>query len=126
MRLWGKRIRPNTPEARTEVGREVLERVEQFRAWARDEDRSLRPFVQDRARGDEMEVLLPTMALAEYRNGDLAFVSPCADDEEGFTVFDRLEALAAEPPETSRSDASAEDDDASGSTGAGRTVVPER
>jgi len=116
VRLWGKRVRPNTPEARTEVGRTVLERVELFRDWARNEDRSLRPFVQDRSRGKEFEVLLPTMALAEYRDGDLVFVSPCTDAEEGHTVFDRLDALAGDRTETHTP----------GATVSGRTVVPER
>jgi len=93
VRLWGKRIRPGTAAARTDHGARILDRVERFRSWARREGYSLRPFVQDRARDGRTELLLPTMALAEYAGGELRFVSPCANAEEGHTVFDRIEAL---------------------------------
>jgi hypothetical protein len=96
VQVWGERIREGTPEAHTEWGETVLDRVESFRAWAVANGYSLRPFVDERERGGRTDVLLPTIALAEYAAADLQFVSPCTNAEVGYTVFDRIEALEAD------------------------------
>jgi hypothetical protein len=40
-------------------------------------------------------MVLPTAALAEYVDEELAFVTPCTDGDTVYTVSDRLDELAS-------------------------------
>jgi hypothetical protein len=102
VRLWGKRVGVSTNGALTESGSTVRERVAAFEAWAGEADCSLAPFFErvERSSGvtgdrDEAQVL-PAVALAEYRGGEVGHVAPCTDGETVVTVEDRLGELEAE------------------------------
>lgn len=91
VRVWGREI--------TAVGDHPLtDRVDAFRAWAAEMDVELVGF-EERAKGslvdEERPVLaLPTMALAEYRDDELACVTPYRCGRRVVTVRDRLDAMA--------------------------------
>jgi hypothetical protein len=103
VRLWGDRIGHSTPEARTERGRAALERVATFREWADERGLTLSPFFEERTRESAFTddggrvLVLPEMALAEFRAGQLRRVSPCSDGDDSYAVDDHLSALAAGP-----------------------------
>lgn len=97
--VWGSRIDPKSTAARTEAGKFVTERVDAFTEWARENGLSMGSFfdekpVRSSITGEEYTAtMLPTAALAEYVDDELAFVTPCSDGETVWTVADRLEAL---------------------------------
>jgi hypothetical protein len=95
--MWGDRVSRSGPDARTDAGRRILDRVTGFENWARANDASLSPFF-DETESSTGGVALPTMALAEYEDGDLRFVAPCTSRRVGYTVVDRLDALEADTP----------------------------
>lgn len=114
--VWGKEIGTTTPAARTDAGQFILERVSEFREWARERGRSIDSFFETREvhssiTGEEYTALvLPVMTLAEYHDGSLRFVAPSANGETVYTVSDRVDALehriasdqgVYRPPETS-------------------------
>jgi hypothetical protein len=85
---------PATPEARL-----ARQRIETFREWAGRENVRL-PLpdptkVGTGRMGPEVDVLhLPPLVIAEFRDGELAFVAPCIETEGGCSVEDRLDHLA--------------------------------
>ena len=97
--VWGREIAPDSAAAGTESGRRVLDRIEAFETWARRADVSLASFFRTREVHSEITgrdyrtIVLPGMALAEYRDDTLAYVTPCSDDGQMTTVTDRLETL---------------------------------
>lgn len=101
--VWGRQVRLSSAAAQTDAGRFVLDRVDAFREWADDTGRSVASFFETRrvesAITDEeyVALVLPSLTLAEYRDGDLAYVAPCTDGDEVTTVADRLDVLAASP-----------------------------
>lgn len=82
-----------------DVDHPLAETVARFREWAREADVELLG-LEERSTGtlvDERQVVLslPTMALAEYRDGDLSCVAPHRRrDGTVCRVDDRLDALA--------------------------------
>lgn len=91
--------------------RTVHERVRAFEDWADRQDRELGPGFEEREVGNayvetpvERVRTLPTVALAEYREGELVRVTPSVDDEDGLDTVDaHLEDLllpTARPVET--------------------------
>lgn len=99
--VWGDRVGLDTVDAETDHAAAVVETVESFRQWADRNDLSVGTFfetrrVEDRITGDSYTALeLPSMAMAEYRGGDLEWVCPCLDPETGAThaVHDRIETV---------------------------------
>jgi predicted transcriptional regulator len=81
------------------VDHPLAQRVQRFREWADEEGVAL-VGLEERSTGtlvDEQRVVvsLPTMALAEYRDGELTSVAPYRrPDGTVCTVDDRLDALA--------------------------------
>lgn len=104
--VTGEKVCPESPTTQTGPGQRLLDRVAAFEAWADRTDRSIsEPFrrVED-ARGidgsDHSGVTFPTMAMAEYEDDDLRFVSPTTEGSVVYTVRDRLDVLVdrtAEP-----------------------------
>jgi len=98
--VWGRQISLSTAAARTDAGQNVLDRVERFREWAEETDRSISSFFETRRVDSEMTeesyvaLVLPMFTLAEYHDGDLAYVAPCSDGDGVVTVTDRLDTLA--------------------------------
>ena len=103
VRVTGKAI-PATPAACvTGYGTFLCNRVAVFEEWATRSGRSLagrfeRRSVHSQFTGEDYEAIVwPELALAEYVDGDLRFVTPCVG-EEPVTVEDRLESLAGATP----------------------------
>lgn len=96
--VWGRGVAASTA-AETEIGRELLARVEQFSEWARERGLTLRPrferrAVRSRLTGESYDAIyFPAMAVAAFRDDDLAFVAPCADGTTVYTVADALDAF---------------------------------
>ncbi|KOX94353.1 HTH domain-containing protein [Haloarcula rubripromontorii] len=96
--IWGRRIEPRLAQ-RTAEGRHLLERLSMFEQWERDSDASLDAFdwqhpVTNMVSDESVTVItLPTLALAEYVDGDLQHVAPCTRDGTVHRVVDRVNAL---------------------------------
>lgn len=89
--VWGRAVPADSDHP-------VADRLEQFRAWATDTGARL-VGVDDCVAGsladDERHVTrLPSVALAEYRDGELVAVTPHERDGAIRTVADHLGALA--------------------------------
>ena len=91
--VWGEELSPTGVMAETEPGQVALERVAEFRAWARETHRSLVPFFERRAvrrpltgEWSRLIIKLPVMTLAAYRDGELTFVAPCREGETVHSV----------------------------------------
>lgn len=99
VRVWGRRICPDTAAADTEAGRFVLDRLEAFEDWATEAGTSIQSFfdtdeVDSSITGESYDAItVPTLTLAEFRGETLRWVSPCADGGTVHTVSDRLDAL---------------------------------
>lgn len=100
--IWGERFDPTSAAARTEPGRFVRRRVAAFASWADRNGVSTGSFfepepVRSSITGEEYTaVTLPSVALAEFVDGEVAFVAPCSDDGTTCSVEDRLDALELE------------------------------
>lgn len=96
--VWGRGIATSTAAA-TEVGRELQQRVEQFTGWAGERGLTLRPRFERRSVSSRLTdesydaIYFPAMAVAAFRNDDLAFVAPSADGTTVYTVEDVLAAF---------------------------------
>lgn len=99
--VWGKQVGLSSAAARTDAGRFVLDRVESFREWAAENGCSVESFFETRHVTSQVTdeqytaLVLPSLTLAEYRDGDLSYVAPCSDDGDATTVHDRLDVLDA-------------------------------
>lgn len=98
--VYGRSFDPTGPAVATEPGRALADRLEAFRRWASENGASFGPFFRARTverLADETctRVDLPTVTLAEYRGGELAFVAPCRLGERHHSVLDRARRLAA-------------------------------
>ena len=93
--LCGECVCPNAATATTDVGQRLLSRYDDFRAWAADHDRDLVGF-QERETHSMLTdttvtgIVFPRLTLAEYRDGDLAFVAPSRSGDTTTSVLDRL------------------------------------
>jgi len=102
VRMWGKKMRRSSAAAYTEEGQVVFDRFEEFREWAAGEGRELEPFFEERTERCEFTdtedsvVVLPSVALAEYRDDDLVHLAPHVDGDERVTVRERIEQLRGE------------------------------
>lgn len=97
--VWGRAFQ------RTDRVRSIpqLERIEttiaSFETWADRTGRQLEPFfrtrhVESKLTGETFEICrLPSIALAEYRGGNVVHVAPSRDGDRTIDVLDRLEAL---------------------------------
>lgn len=106
--VWGRSFDPTGPAAATDPGRALAGRLEAFRRWADENGASFGPFFRprtvDRLTGETCtRVDLPTVALAEYCDGDLAFVAPCRLGGRYHSVLDRADRLAAGEPRSATS-----------------------
>lgn len=96
--VWGNRICPETAEA-TDFGRSLLEKVDRFRRWGRDNGVSLEPYFQRREIRSMVDepyaaIVPPLMCLAVYDDaGELWGVFPCLKDEERCSIFDCLQSF---------------------------------
>ncbi|WP_267639400.1 HTH domain-containing protein [Haloarchaeobius amylolyticus] len=101
-RLWGKRVGLSTMAARTEEGTEILDRVTDFRTWAERNDATIDQFFEKRMMDSQLVnesylvQELPTLALAEYENGEVVHVAPCIIDGTLQTVEDRVATIEAD------------------------------
>lgn len=96
VRVCGDCVCPQSATARTAPGRRLLDRYEQFEAWADRTGADLAGFehrdVESVLTGTTVTgVAFPRMVLAEYRRGRLAFVAPADTGEETVRVEDRVD-----------------------------------
>lgn len=100
--VWGRAISADHPAAETDTGRRLLERVDAIEDWVEDAgvdvDASFERQLVDRELvGDSYSrTLLPRMAMAEWRDGELASVAPHERGNGPVSIEDRLDALAAD------------------------------
>lgn len=98
VRVWGKQVELD-PEHRTEPGERALDTYRSFVEWADRNGRNLGSFFQERtvdsvvSRESYRSVVFPAFALAEYVDGDLAFVTPSTDGQRICTPTDRFDEL---------------------------------
>lgn len=95
--VWGNRICPETARATT-TGQTVLDKIDQFRQWGREEGISLEPYFQRReirSMVDEPHsaIVPPMMCLAVYDDDDLWGVFPCVKEDEQCSIFDYLQSI---------------------------------
>jgi hypothetical protein len=108
--VTGEQICPETLAAGTEIGSLLLDRLERFESWAAGSDREIAGFTRKTGRslltGESVSgVCFPDRVLAEYRDGELAFVAPCRADGREWTVAERVDRLAGEESATGADDA---------------------
>lgn len=100
--ICGRELPARPADAVTEFGTYLLNRIAVFQEWAAVNGRSLaRLFEPEHVScamtgEDYTRIVMPVMALAEYEDGALRFVSPCAGDERTWSVPDRLAHLVDE------------------------------
>jgi len=95
--LCGECVCPRSATADTAPGERLLGRYDAFEDWADERGRTLSGFETRDTRSiltgtTVTGIVFPRVALAEYRDGDLAFVAPSADGTEKTSVSDRLSA----------------------------------
>ncbi|MWV40259.1 HTH domain-containing protein [Natrialba sp. INN-245] len=99
VRIWGPKVEHTDRSERIPQLARIQNRLEAFESWAAQTGRRLEPFFK-RSRcestitGDRHDVhRLPTIALAEFEDGELVHVAPCVDGDRAIDVFDRFDAL---------------------------------
>ncbi len=98
--VWGEAVELSSAAAATDRGEDILETVSTFRQWATQQDVSLSCGFENTEVSSQMtgqtytRLTLPTVAMAEYVDGQLQYVTP-HDDGDVTRVSDRLSALAA-------------------------------
>lgn len=97
--VWGRIVGLSTTARRTDEGQAILDTIAAFRAWARATGRSLNPAFTTRETTARItgeshaSILLPTMVLAEYHDGELHHVTPHQQNGAVTTVADRVNTL---------------------------------
>ena len=100
LQVWGNGICPESAAASTTAGGFVLDRVSTFVAWARANGFTPRSCLRATdvcstlADVEYTAIRFPQILLAEFRDGELVFLSPCGDTERSIAVLDHLDALA--------------------------------
>lgn len=101
--VWGKAVCPDGHCGETRAGERILDRVEAFRAWARDLEVPVEsPFEEYNVRaattGEEFrKIVLPRICLGVYSDTELEVVLPCRLDGDPISVESFLSALEAAP-----------------------------
>jgi hypothetical protein len=101
--VWGREIELSARARQTPLGQCVLDQVAEFRAWADEQEVTMKPFFDTRAvssslTGEEYAALrLPVTCLAEYEGEDLVHVAPYSTGEAVCSVADRLRRLDERP-----------------------------
>jgi len=95
--IWGEQL-IESDARRTEIGREICERLDQFRDWANGRESTELCFGRESVYSDLADetcvrTVFPMMILAEYVGERLRFVSPCIDSDRVVRVTDRLDTL---------------------------------
>lgn len=107
--IWGDGIDLSSMAVETRRGQAILDAVEELRAWAEGQDRSVEPFFQHQETQSTITgkthatLQLPSMMLAEYVGDQLIRVTPHEADGTVWTVSDRVETLATDIEETPES-----------------------
>lgn len=102
--VWGHEVGLAETPRRTATGRFLLERVAAVRAWADERGVEVAPFFRVREVAAEVTgethaaIRLPIRCLAEYRNGEVVYVTPHLAGERTVTVADRLAELETAEP----------------------------
>jgi hypothetical protein len=97
--VWGSRTCLSSPVSRTEMGQTINACLADFTEWARENGKTLRPCFETTEVSSELAdeeftaVILPIMALVEYGEDGIQFVSPCSDGTQVYTVRDRVDRL---------------------------------
>lgn len=100
LHVWGDSICPESAAARTAAGEFVLDRVSTFVAWARANGFTPRSCLRATdvcstlADVEYTAIRFPQMLLAEFRDGELLFLSPCGDTARSIAVLEHLDALS--------------------------------
>jgi len=95
--VWGDGVSFDERVLATDAARTIRDAVEECRAWAAEGDRSLPGFDERTTEcvvtGEtHHNISVPTMALVERHDDDVAWVAPCHDGR-AHTVLDRLDRL---------------------------------
>jgi len=102
--VTGQCICPDSAAVETDTGRFLLDRLRAFEAWAERDGVTLDPCYRRR---DEKStytgerhtgISVPNIAMAEFSDGDLAFLTPCWTDGRRVTVEERLEVISDTGP----------------------------
>ncbi|RQG96605.1 HTH domain-containing protein [Natrarchaeobius chitinivorans] len=99
VRIWGPKVERTERSRRIPQLRRIQERLDSFEAWATRTGRRLEPFFrrchgESTIAGERHDVhRLPTVALAEFEDGDIVHVAPCLDGDRTVDVFDRFDEL---------------------------------
>ena len=102
--IWGKAVCPEGHCGETHAGERILDRIDEFRAWAADADVPVdSPFeerlVTSTTTDEEFrKIVLPRLCLGVYADEDLQLVLPCQLEDETISVESLLSALDAAPP----------------------------
>jgi hypothetical protein len=96
--VWGDGVSLDDRVQRVAAARSIRETVEELRAWADATGRDLQGFAVHETRSAmtgevHRNLTVPTVALVERRDDEVAFVAPCHDDVT-HTVAERLDRLA--------------------------------
>jgi hypothetical protein len=97
--VTGETFTTGSAAAATAVGRDLTSRVADIRDWATMAGATVAPYfhperVESKLTGDRYtQIRFPTLCLAEYHDGELAFVAPARLDGELVDVLDRIETL---------------------------------
>lgn len=109
--VCGERLPATPAETRTEFGTYLLNRIAVFEQWAWHNNLSLdstfeRRHVESTVTDETYsEIVMPTVALAEYRGDALRFVAPATTDRgETISVLNRLTTLAEQSADSGRVD----------------------
>lgn len=100
--IWGTGICLDTAVIETEVGRTILETVEEFRQWADRKNLVFRAGFKERTvssmvtEEETMVIELPAMCLALREADDLRCVAPCSNNNASmrYSITDCLDELA--------------------------------
>lgn len=97
--VWGEGICPSSHSANTQVGREMLSKIDEFRSWAEGTDGVINiPFEErqiDSSITNETyrRIVPPEYCLAVYTKDDLELVLPCAIEGQALRISDFLDKI---------------------------------
>lgn len=103
--MWNDHVPVDAAHDLTPREQRVRDRVEAIHEWAGERDYDLPAFSRStKVRGYEgpsyEAIVLPLAVLLGVEDGDLRWMAPYTDGDEHVAVQDRLDELAARPPES--------------------------